>query len=265
MYSSNLENGIFEEFMRTQGVSAVKLLQVANDAGIQVFFINQTNITTILPQLSLPAADIQDLQNAVNAGKVVYAPQHTMNYGAFTGIGYMVLDPDSGAGAYMISGDLGTLNGGSAPPDGNFDIKLVLNFVKDVLMQISPLIKPALGKIANCISAIDDILTGISNGTATAADYAWTIAVDAACWAASEWLTTPNNYRSITLATALLAGVYVGPGATYIAAVVAVLIIVAVGIIIYFQAKLIVDKLMSGWLQNINAMIALRFKPRLQI
>lgn len=50
------------------------------------------------------------MTEAVNAGKIVTIPAENMTIGSWPGTGYMVIDPETGAGAYMISGGL---NGGA--------------------------------------------------------------------------------------------------------------------------------------------------------
>ncbi|MCL4479383.1 MAG: transglutaminase [Deltaproteobacteria bacterium] len=112
MNSSALENNVPEQlfFMSNnpvQGISAIKAIQIANDEGIPIYTVNQSNISTVLPQLQLPSDVISDIQNAVNAGEVVTVPQMQITYNGWTGVGYIIIDPTTGAGAYMISGGLG--------------------------------------------------------------------------------------------------------------------------------------------------------------
>jgi hypothetical protein len=47
-----------------------------------------------------------DIQNAVNAGKEVTVSKTNITYSGWTGCGYIVINPQTGAGAYMISGGL---------------------------------------------------------------------------------------------------------------------------------------------------------------
>jgi hypothetical protein len=108
---SFLEHSVPEQLFSTpdnpaQGISAVKALQIANDQGIPIYTINQSNINTILPQLQLDSETIADIQNAVNAGKIVTVSKTDINFNGWTGVGYIIIDPTTGAGAYMISGGL---------------------------------------------------------------------------------------------------------------------------------------------------------------
>ncbi|MCL4479262.1 MAG: transglutaminase [Deltaproteobacteria bacterium] len=109
--SSYLEGKVPEQLFSTptnpvQGLSAVKIIQVANNQGIPIYTIDQSNISTVLPQLQLSSDVISDIQNAVNAGEIVTVPQREINFNGWTGVGYIIIDPTTGAGAYMISGGM---------------------------------------------------------------------------------------------------------------------------------------------------------------
>ncbi|MCL4479377.1 MAG: hypothetical protein M1381_09815 [Deltaproteobacteria bacterium] len=112
MNSSALENGVPEQLFSTptnpvEGISAVKAIQIANNEGIPIYTVNQSNISAVLPQLQLPSDVISDIQNAVNAGEAVTVSKTQITYNGWTGVGYIIIDPTTGAGAYMISGELG--------------------------------------------------------------------------------------------------------------------------------------------------------------
>jgi len=63
----------------------------------------------VLPLLGMGVETKNDIRAAINAGKIVTAHQSAITVGTWSGFGYTVIDPVTGAGAYMISG--GT-NGG---------------------------------------------------------------------------------------------------------------------------------------------------------
>jgi hypothetical protein len=110
--SSILESSVPEQLFSTpdnpvQGISAIKAIQIANDEGIPIYTVNQSNISTVLPQLQLASDVISDIQNAVNAGEIVTVPQREITFNGWTGVGYIIIVPTTGAGAYMISGGLG--------------------------------------------------------------------------------------------------------------------------------------------------------------
>jgi hypothetical protein len=107
--SSALEHSVPEQLFSTpespaQGISAIKALKLANDQGIPIYTINQSNISTILPQLQISQDVKSDIQNAVNAGKEVTVSKTNITFNGWIGAGYIIIDPNTGAGAYMISG-----------------------------------------------------------------------------------------------------------------------------------------------------------------
>jgi len=109
--SSTLEHKVPEQMysnptVQVQGVSAVKALQIANDRGIPIYTVTQRNIQTILPNLQISADVISDIINAVNAGKEVTVSRTNITYNTWSGIGYLIIDPSTGAGAYMIGSGL---------------------------------------------------------------------------------------------------------------------------------------------------------------
>jgi hypothetical protein len=45
-----------------------------------------------------------EIQEAVATGKHALVSQHNVTVGGWTGVGYIIIDPETGAGAYQISG-----------------------------------------------------------------------------------------------------------------------------------------------------------------
>lgn len=112
MRSSALEHEVPEKLFSSidnpaWGISAVKALKIANDQGIPIYTINQLNINTVLPQLQLDADTKTDILNAVTAGKVVTVSKTNITSNGWTGVGYIVMDPNTGAAAYMIGATSG--------------------------------------------------------------------------------------------------------------------------------------------------------------
>jgi len=111
---SALEHSVPEQLFSSpenpaEGISAVKAIQIANDEGISIYTINQENIDTILLQLQVDSGTIMDIKNAINADMEVIVSKTEITYNVWTGVGCIILDPDTGAGAYMIgemSGDI---------------------------------------------------------------------------------------------------------------------------------------------------------------
>jgi len=108
MVSSSLEHSVPERLFSTpenpvEGISTVKALKIANDQNIPIFTITQQNITATLPQLQIDQTVKEDIFDAVNAGKIVTVPKADIIYKGWIGCGYVITNPETGAGAYMIS------------------------------------------------------------------------------------------------------------------------------------------------------------------
>jgi len=106
LVSSYNEHDIFEKIDGFSSVSTVRALQVASANGIVIRKINSGNIAQILPTLQVGPDITTDIQNAVNAGKEVTIPQANVQINDWNGTGYIVRDPLTGSGTYMISGGL---------------------------------------------------------------------------------------------------------------------------------------------------------------
>lgn len=111
MMSSALEHSVPEKIFSTPenpavGISAVKALQIANAQGIPIYTVTKNNLSMVLPQLQIDAQVKTDIQNAVNAGKVVTVSKADINFHGWAGCGYIITDPTTGAGAFMIGGGL---------------------------------------------------------------------------------------------------------------------------------------------------------------
>ena len=110
--SSFLEHAIFDGDFFLNAFSAVKALQQARAQGITIFEINADNAGTILPQLNVPDELKNSILDNINRGRTVTISQRDLTIGAIRGIGYIVLDPQTGDGSYLIS--VPSLSAGSA-------------------------------------------------------------------------------------------------------------------------------------------------------
>lgn len=86
------------------GVAAVTAIQIAASQGQKIFTITQSNIDIALNQITLPQAVIADIQNAVAAGKEITTHQMPINFYGSPEVGYLIIDPQTGAGGYHIFG-----------------------------------------------------------------------------------------------------------------------------------------------------------------
>ncbi|MFZ3138145.1 MAG: hypothetical protein WA126_12245 [Thermodesulfovibrionales bacterium] len=109
--SSALEHRVPEQLFTSvdasvEGISAVKALQIANDSGIPIYTITKNNIDVVLPILQIDPSVINDIRSAVNAGKKVIVSKTNINYRGWVGCGYVIIEPSTGIGGYMISGGM---------------------------------------------------------------------------------------------------------------------------------------------------------------
>ncbi len=92
------------ETVKAQGISAVKALGLAAQQGQKIWVIDRANVGLALAQINLSAEAENDIRNAVNAGKIATAHETRINFNGWVGEGYTLIDPETGAGAYMIAG-----------------------------------------------------------------------------------------------------------------------------------------------------------------
>jgi hypothetical protein len=87
----------------THGISAVKALKTAMLQGQRIYTITESNISSVLPSITLPIEVINDIQNSVYSGKEVITHQSAIDFYGNSEVGYLIIDPDTGAGAYKIA------------------------------------------------------------------------------------------------------------------------------------------------------------------
>lgn len=110
---SYLEGSIFNQLYRGTpgvGLSASRIMHTANALKIPIHTIDQTNIGTILPKLAVSSVVKDDISNAVAAGLIAVVPEKEITHlGVWSGTGYILRNPQTGEGAYLLDGGL---NGG---------------------------------------------------------------------------------------------------------------------------------------------------------
>jgi transglutaminase-like putative cysteine protease len=114
MMGSSTEGATVEEVFSKpvgHGSNTMRLLQLANEQKIPIFRLTASNIADNRAALQHPYEVMADIDNALNAGMEVIIPQTQQSNGAWTGSGYIMLDPSTGSADYRVSGGL----------SGNFD------------------------------------------------------------------------------------------------------------------------------------------------
>lgn len=105
--SSAMEHLVPEQMFSTaeapaQSISAVKALALASQEGQRIYTITQDNLDSALDAITLNADMEADIRHAVNTGKVVTTHEMNLIFGDWVGAGYTAIDPETGAGAYVI-------------------------------------------------------------------------------------------------------------------------------------------------------------------
>jgi hypothetical protein len=137
-----------------QAISAVKAIAIAQQQGQKIYTITQENRATALAKLPVGGTVGQEIRNAVNAGKEVTVHEKAISAFGWSGYGYIIVDPETGAGAYLIEG---SGNGGYL-----FAIAIALVFSEWIIASIGLAIVIDL-LISGVFMAINYIIEKIFN------------------------------------------------------------------------------------------------------
>lgn len=113
--SSAMEHVVPEQMFKNseepsvQGISAIKALAIAASEGQKIWEISRNNLDLALSSINLGSDIESEIRNAVLAGKIATTHDSPVSFSGENNVGYLILDPETGAGAYKIAG--GT-NGG---------------------------------------------------------------------------------------------------------------------------------------------------------
>lgn len=110
------------------GMSAVKALAKANAEGQKIWQINRENLDLALASVNLGTEVEMEIRNSVLAGNVATVHEANITYFGWVGSGYLLIDPETGAGAYKIAGGA---NGG-----------VIMTFLAGVLGALDGLTRP---------------------------------------------------------------------------------------------------------------------------
>lgn len=143
--SSLYESTVWEELTGNESVSTISILNTAREEGIDILLLSSANLDTELEKLNTDEATKQTVINAVNSGKIVTIPTENVTMGNWHGTGYIVTNPETGTGAYMISGGL---NGGSTTDDVTLAYMVDIGFSIWDMAEALMLINSAIMAIA---------------------------------------------------------------------------------------------------------------------
>jgi len=175
--TSALEHQIPELFFTNEdnpgeAVSAVKALSIAAQQGQKIYQVTQANVDTVLPQLNIGQGVKDEIVASVAVGKEVTVSENNITVAGWVGVGYIISDPETGAGAYRISGGA---NGAELTADGLRNMRAMtlsgmLNGLKEFFNIILPytdaFIKRLGAGVAITIYSIFKLLVGSCTGDA---------------------------------------------------------------------------------------------------
>lgn len=97
------ENRVFEDTYNEEAISTIKILELASDMGVPACRI-VTSIAADCPGLSQPLHVVSYINEALAQGHKVTIPRSQITYHQWSGTGFIVMDPTTGAAGYIISG-----------------------------------------------------------------------------------------------------------------------------------------------------------------
>ncbi|MBI5910771.1 MAG: transglutaminase domain-containing protein, partial [Betaproteobacteria bacterium] len=154
---------------RPQGISAVQALAIAASQGQKIYTLNGQNQAThslVLTGLGIDQAVKDELANALALGREITIHQSNINAFGFTGVGYIILDPDTGAAAYKISGGAngGNLSGIASAATGLMVISLLAgNLIAAKLIPAFTIAAPYYA-LAFALIAVSIVVVEIATG-----------------------------------------------------------------------------------------------------
>ena len=175
MHSSSLEHKILEQVFieenspETIAFSASRALEITLLQGNKLFTLTKDNQSKLMPKINLDSVAMMEINQALSSGKQVITHANLIQIPHYKGAGYVILDPETGAGAYKISGGK---NGGALGDTSDevmytaigFDIFEAIYDIYDAAKGLK-LAKEVLEKIAKVfygVSVFLDLLGAIT-------------------------------------------------------------------------------------------------------
>lgn len=93
-----------EEANSFEAVSTVKALAIANSEGQRIYQVTSENANYLLPLIDADSEVKNDIKAAIAGGDVAIIHENPIDYRGYVGSGYILLDPETGSGAYKITG-----------------------------------------------------------------------------------------------------------------------------------------------------------------
>ena len=139
IYASAMEHGVLEQVTGVESVSTIKIFQYAEENNIPIHYVTKENISSELDMLEISDQVKKEISSAVNAGKTVIIPEQEVSVNQWSGVGYMVLDTETFACGYMISGGLagGMMSAGEVLGEFAKSLLEALISIVDIMFKVA--------------------------------------------------------------------------------------------------------------------------------
>src|SRR5262249_53438618 len=101
---SILEDRIFEDDLKVEAISTAKLLQTASAQGVEVLHLGPADVEGVLDGLPFDDAVKEEIRSGAARGLSTHVPvlPITAPGWTWTGVGYVLLDEETGEAAYQL-------------------------------------------------------------------------------------------------------------------------------------------------------------------
>ncbi len=101
---SRLEGRLLEDELGVPSTDTAAVIQAAHALGLAVHDLDRDNVEAVLPGLPFDDTVKAEIREAALTGRTVRVPAAAVSSVEWTGVGYVVRDPDSGEAAYQLQG-----------------------------------------------------------------------------------------------------------------------------------------------------------------
>ena len=195
-----------------KGFSTAKALAMADKQGQRIYTITPITQNIALPHIRLDADSMNEIRAALASGKHVTTHTDLLTVPGFKGAGYVITDPDTGAGVYKITGGknggfiLGAIFGAALMSIiGLYVVSFPVS--EALIVMLLPIIAPVIGvmveNIVNLYTAMepdvkDCFISGFLMGTGIGLVKAGATALGALFSRVLEYLGYANVALSFT-------------------------------------------------------------------
>ena len=102
--SSFLEGEVFHQVLQRKGIASVSALTRSKREGQALTRVDGANVNAVLAQADLGADAEAEIREGVTRGRIAWVAESRIAVQQWTGTGYVIEDPATGAAAYLISG-----------------------------------------------------------------------------------------------------------------------------------------------------------------